>query len=511
LPAHERAAGGHGRDQALPRGQADGRLHLDRDYAWDLLEHFPCGYAVVATDGTLLYANKTFLQLIGRDEASVAHVRFQELLTPGGAIFYEMQFAPSLLLRGSLEEISFEFLKDDGERVPTLVNAILRPEQGQMPAHILLAAFGAKQRRLYESELLRARRESEQVSEVVRRSSDAIIRLSADDLIETWNRGAQQIFGFPADKAVGKSIYLLISEESRAPLAKTIEKVKRGAEVVTETVGRRQGDAPVDMSISMTPHLEAPGIFVGYSAIIRDVTARKLSEKALLQTEKLASVGRLASSIAHEINNPLEAVTNLLYILGKRDTDGETKALIHTAQEELARVSQIATHTLRFHKQSSGRTAVDLRGLFDSVLGLYRARLQNSGITAVNDCRASSQLVCYEGELRQVLVNLVANSFDAMRSGGTLTLRCREAAFPSSASRGIRITVADTGTGMDKAVTQRLFEPFFSTKGIGGTGLGLWITRDLVAKNNGSIRVRSSTRPGRAGTVISMLFPSPPE
>jgi signal transduction histidine kinase len=280
---------------------------------------------------------------------------------------------------------------------------------------------------------------------------------------------------------------------------------------VTETVGCRQGDALVDVSISMTPHLEAPGIFVGYSAIIRDVTARKLSEKALLQTEKLASVGRLASSIAHEINNPLEAVTNLLYILGKRDTDGETKALIHTAQEELARVSQIATHTLRFHKQSSGRTAVDLRGLFDSVIGLYRARLQNSGITAINDCRGSSLLVCYEGELRQVLINLVANAFDAMRSGGTLTLRCRETALPSSASRGIRITIADTGSGMDAAVTKRLFEPFFSTKGIGGTGLGLWITRDLVVKNHGSIGVRSTTRTGRAGTVISMLFPSQPE
>lgn len=459
----------------------------------------------------MLYANQTFLQLVGRDGAAVANARFQELLTPGGAIFYETQFAPSLLLRGSVEEISFEFLKENGERVPTLVNALLRSEQGQMPAHILLAVFGAKQRRLYESELLRARRESEQVSEVVRRSSDAIIRLSPDDLIETWNRGARQIFGFPADAAVGKPIYLLISEASRSVLAKTIDKVKRGAEVVTEIVGSRDTGEPVDVSISMTPHMEAPGIFVGYSAIIRDATARKRAEKALLQTEKLASVGRLASSIAHEINNPLEAVTNLLYILETRDTDEETKTLIHTAQEELARVSQIATHTLRFHKQSSGRTEVKIHALFDSVLGLYRARLQNSRITAVNDCKGSSSLLCYEGEIRQILVNLVANSFDAMRSGGTLTLRCRNVACPSSGSKGVRITVADTGTGMEHAVLQRLFEPFFSTKGIGGTGLGLWITRDLVEKNHGSIRVRSCTRPGRAGTVISILFQHQPD
>jgi PAS domain S-box-containing protein len=415
------------------------------------------------------------------------------------------------LLRKSLDEISFDLLRANGERVPVFVNATLRPEKGSIPAHILLAAFGAKQRRLYEAELLRARRESELVAELVRRSSDAIIRLTSQDLIGSWNRGAEQIFGLTADKVIGKPLHVLILEEHHDQLAKAIEAVKRGNETVVETVGYRDTERPVDILISMTPHMEAPGILVGYSAIIRDITGRKLAEKALLQTEKLASVGRLASSIAHEINNPLEAVTNLLYILDMRAKDDETKNLLRSAQEELARVSHIATHTLRFHKQSSGRSKVDVRAVFDLVLGLYRGRLRNAGITAINDSVGDSLLVCYEGELRQILVNLVANAFDAMRLGGKLILRSRRIAVTGSNAKIFRITVADTGSGMEPAVSERLFEPFFSTKGIGGTGLGLWITRDLVEKNGGSIRIRSSTRAGRTGTIVRMEFLDQPD
>lgn len=359
--------------------------------------------------------------------------------------------------------------------------------------------------------MLRARRESELVAEVVRRSSDAIIRLTPQDIVESWNRGAEQIFVLAAEKIIGKPLYRLILEEHHGQLAKAIEQVKRGNETVVEITGYRNTGQPVDVSISMTPHMEAPGILVGYSAIIRDTTARKLAEKALLQTEKLASVGRLASSIAHEINNPLEAVTNLLYLLDMRINDDETRRLLGSAQEELARVSHIATHTLRFHKQSSDRSRVDVHAVFDMVLGLYRARLRDAGITARNDSDGDPHLVCYEGELRQILVNVVANAFDAMRFGGKLVLRSRQIAIAGSDLRVFRITIADTGSGMEPAVFERLFEPFFSTKGIGGTGLGLWITKDLVEKNRGSVRIRTCTRPGRTGTVVMLQFLTQPD
>ena len=440
----------------------------------------------------------------------MSQCRIQDLLAPGGSIFYETQFLPSLLSRRSLHEISFDFRKQNGERVAVLVNASLKLDAEAEPSQIVFSVFSAKQRRLYEAEILRARRESEEISEVVRRSSDAIFRISIEDRIESWNTGAEQIFGYSPKEAIGRSFISLISDEFQETFNTTIERIKAGQEVVIETtVCRKNGDL-FDVSVSLSPHLEAPGTFVGYSAIIRNVTDRKRAEKALLQTEKLASVGRLASSIAHEINNPLEAVTNLLYLLGSRDLDEDTKALIRMAEEELARVSQIATHTLRFYKQSSNRTEVDLRSLFDSLIALYRARLMNSGIRAVNDAGEHPLLLCFEGEIRQILLNLVGNAFDAMRAGGILTLRSRKTNAPATGHEFIRITIADTGTGMEPQVIGRLFEPFFSTKGIGGTGLGLWIVKGLVEKNQGSIKVRSTAGKRRSGTVITILLPSVP-
>jgi PAS domain S-box-containing protein len=458
-------------------------------------------------NGVVMYANRAFAQISGREPGSLPGMRFQQFLSRAGAIFYETHFAPSLLLRGRLEEISFDVLRPGGESVPVFVTASLARDEGEQPGYIVMAAFVAKQRRQYETELLRARREAEQIAEVVRRSSDAIIRLSAEGLVETWNSGAQQIFGFSSAECIEKPLVLLFPEDVRADLEAAIRDVKQGREVNTETIAQHKTGRTVDVSISLTPHMEAPGIVVAFSAVIRDTTRRKQAERALLQNEKLVSVGRLASSIAHEINNPLASVTNLLYILQTRVADEETKALVITAQEELARVSQIATQTLRFHKQSGSRSEVDLESVTDSVLGLYRGRLQNSGIHTINDSCNCLPLLCYENELRQVLVNLVANAFDAMRSGGRLTIRCRNLTHWPAGTKSSRITVADTGTGMDDATLQRLFEPFFSTKGIGGVGLGLWISKELVTKNGGSIRIRSSRRAGRAGTTVVMWFP----
>lgn len=473
----------------------------------DLLAAAPCGLVEIETDGRILSANRAFASLVDREVEELVGRRFQELLSRGAVIFYETQFAPSLLLRGRLEEISLDFLTQGGEQIPALTNAVLCKGDETRSDRIVLAVFSARQRHLYEDELLRSRNKSEQLSEVVLRSSDAIIRLSSDARIESWNRGPQQILGYSASEALGKSLRSLFPEERFADLEGCFADLAEGREMNRESVVRHRKGKLVDVSISMTPHMEAPGILVGFSAIIRDITRTKQAEAALLQTEKLASVGRLASSIAHEINNPLESVTNLLFILRSRVVDDETRSLVQTAEEELARVSQIANHTLRFHKQSTGRSEVKLHSLVESVLGLYRARLQNSAITVVNESTNCSPLFCYENELRQVLLNLVANSFDAMRSGGRLTIRCRDFSGGTSGNHVVRISVSDTGSGMDQPTLVRIFEPFFSTKGIGGTGLGLWISKDLISRNGGSVRVRSSRESGCHGTTCLIWFP----
>ena len=461
-------------------------------------------------DGAFVYANPAFCRLCGLDDAALADRYFQQSLTRASAMFYESQFVPTLLQRGEITGISLELRHATGQQNPVFASAVLRHNEYQKPNGIFLALFDATQRRLYEKELLRARKDAEQVSEVVRRSSDAILRLNPDGVIQSWNEGAKAIFGWSSDEVLGKPLTFLFEESTGQQIGQVAELLAGGAAAFKELIGSGKDGSLRELSINLTPHLEAPGTLIAFSAIIRDVTSRKRSERALLQNEKLASVGRLASSIAHEINNPLESVTNLLYLLQSRPLDPQSLYFVTLAQEELSRVTQIATQTLRFYKQSSNRTALDLALLTDSVLAIYRARLANAGITPIHDNRHASPLFCFDGELRQILINLVANAYDAMKTGGKLTIRTRNMTLWPSGKPGVRITVADTGTGMDRATLHRVFEPFFTTKGIGGTGLGLWISLELVEKNQGHVKVRSGTHPDRHGTVISLFFPHTP-
>jgi PAS domain S-box-containing protein len=507
LPAHERARDGDRSAQGFPiRGSIE--AHLKNSVELEILEHSPCGQALLALDGIILFANPAFRKLCGLDAAgAISEHHFQQSLTKGAAIFYENQFLPTLLQRGEITGIALELSQPSGEQVQVFVSAVLRRCGDGNPNGVFLAVFDATQRRLYEKELLRARKEAELLSEVVRRSSDAILRLSPDGIIQSWNEGARHMFGWSSDEALGQSLAFLLEDQGKSQIQDAMPLLGSGLQAIKESAGLRKDGSGLEVSISLTPHLEAPGILVAFSAIIRDVTSQKVSERVLLQNEKLASVGRLASSIAHEINNPLESVTNLLYILQSRSLDPETLAFVLTAQEELARVSQIATQTLRFYKQSSSRTHLHLAALAESVLALYRARFANAGVSATNESKRASPLFCFEGELRQIMVNLVSNAYDAMKSGGKLTIRSRDTTILPECDCGVRITVADTGLGMDPMTLRRVFEPFFTTKGLGGTGLGLWITLELVKKNKGRIKIRSSTKPGKRGTVISMVFP----
>jgi PAS domain S-box-containing protein len=502
LPAHERAEGSRAGDDAVPA------LNVSPAAEFGCLSaHAPAGFVVTNPAGRICFANQEFCGLIHADPSDIVGNTFQQLLPPGGKLYYENQLVPMLLLRGSAREISLELVAADGQRTPVFINAVVHRRPEDDAQLVLLSVFEAHQRRLYERELLRARKEFEQMAEVVQRSSDAILRLTPDGTIQTWNTGAEQIFGFLQRDVVGRPMTDLFDSAAAANLHNGFLHLGQGLDVSLEGIGIRKDGKKVELSVNLTPHLDAPGVLVAFSAVIRDITSRKQAERALVQNEKLASVGRLASSIAHEINNPLEAVTNLLYILEFRVEDEENRALVATAQAELARVSHIATHTLRFHKQSSARTVVHLGTLADSVLSLYRARLENSSIEVINDSSGASPLLCFEGELRQVLMNLVSNAFDAMRAGGRLCIRTRDVTLWRSGAAGVRVTIADSGAGMDPETLQRIFEPFFSTKGIGGTGLGLWITKDLVEKNRGTIRFRSSKKMGRSGTVVTLLFP----
>ncbi len=259
------------------------------------------------------------------------------------------------------------------------------------------------------------------------------------------------------------------------------------------------------------PMREIDGSIAGIIALGVDITERKIALDALLNTEKLAAVGRLAASMAHEINNPLSSVTNLLYLARHSGDLNEIHGFLDTAERELRRVSVISNQTLRFHRQSTRQQAVRSEELFESVLSIYQGRLINSSIEVQKKFRAQTAITCFDGEIRQVLNNLVANAIDAMQSmGGTLFVRSRESTNWQTGVKGITLTVADTGTGMTAEVAEKIFQPFFTTKGIGGTGLGLWICMEIVNRHHGLLRVKSRAIKSKSGTIFTVFLPLGP-
>ena len=476
-----------------------------------LFEFAPCAIALIDLDGRLSAANQAFCRLSGIAESELNRFYFQQLLSPAGRLVYDTQLAATLLVNGNLKEVALELLSTLGSRVPVLINAELRPGGDSQPGSIAMAIFDVTERRSKERHSLATRKTAEQMADVVRHSSDAIVMVSAERRVESWNDGAETMFGYQRSEVLGMPFPgILFATNEAAEMQLDVELLNGGKSISRETVCVRQDGTLLTVSVNLSPHLEPPGRMTGFSAIIRDTSKQKIAEKALIQSEKLASVGRLASSIAHEINNPLEAITNLLFILATHVLEPETKKYVTAAQDELARVSEITTHTLRFHNQSSSRRKLQLGALFESVLALYRGRMNNSSVIPVIKRSDAAPLLCFDGEVRQILANLVGNAIDAMRTGGTLHLRNRDATHWSSNRRGVRITIADTGTGMDRETLSRIFEAFFTTKGHAGTGLGMWITQELVAKNDGSIRIRSSTCRPHSGTVIALFFPHDP-
>jgi len=243
---------------------------------------------------------------------------------------------------------------------------------------------------------------------------------------------------------------------------------------------------------------------------VADLSLQKRSEEVIRRTEKLAVAGRFAASISHEINNPLEAVTNCLYLVAQSNLSEETRHYLELAQKELNRVSQITVQTLRFYRSSTKPTRVDLHDLIDTVLTLLDSRLRQMDIQIIRDLRAQPTLLAHDGELRQVLANLIGNAIDAIPGGGQIAIRSRPAQDWLLGRRGVALTIADNGIGMDPITRGRIFEPFFSTKGITGTGLGLWISREIVNKHRGSIRVRSrrSSSTLSGGTVFRIFIPA---
>ena len=257
------------------------------------------------------------------------------------------------------------------------------------------------------------------------------------------------------------------------------------------------------------PRFDADGVFEGYVGACLDIHQQKEAEEALRRSEKLAAVGRLASTIAHEVNNPLEAVTNLLYLATKdKEISSSTRQYLVSAEQELNRVAHITKQTLGIYRNSSLPALVDISQAINDLLDVYEYRFRNRQIDLEKELGTSAKIVTSEGELRQVFSNLLINAVDATPPGGRILVRVRPSReWNGSRRKGVRITVADTGCGIDPIQKAKVFDAFYTTKHDVGTGLGLWLSRDIVQKHHGNIRMRSRIESGKSGTVFSIFWP----
>ena len=242
--------------------------------------------------------------------------------------------------------------------------------------------------------------------------------------------------------------------------------------------------------------------------VIANVTSRRHAEEAMLRAEKLAVAGRLAASVAHEINNPLEAVSNLLFLITLTETTEAAKKHAQVALDQLMRVSMITQQTLKFHRQSGAPSIARLSEIVETVKALFLPRLTASAITVTIEVRDEEEVNCMPSEAQQIFANLMSNAIEATPEGGGIAVRLRPATdWRNREIRGMRVTFADSGVGIDRATTKRMFEPFFTTKAETGTGLGLWVVAQLVERHNGHVRVYSRQTGGPSGTVFSVFLP----
>jgi PAS domain S-box-containing protein len=250
------------------------------------------------------------------------------------------------------------------------------------------------------------------------------------------------------------------------------------------------------------------GKIVRITGVMADITQRKQADEALLRAEKLAVAGRLAASVAHEINNPLEAVANMLYLITICDSTEQARTQAANALEELMRVSLVAQSTLKFHRETGAPRPTLLSEVMESVLAMFRGRIQSQGIAVTLKAKDESPVDCMPSETQQVFANLIANSIEALHKGGRIAIRIRASQnWRNPDVRGVRVTICDNGSGIDRASLGHIFEPFFTTKTDTGTGLGLWVVAELVERHKGAIHVHSSHTAGKTGTAFSIFLP----
>ncbi len=391
---------------------------------------------------------------------------------------------------------------------PQLTLSLAGTELIQLCVFLIVALLASNLARQQSRADLRAQSVQRQLADIVESSQDAILSKDVNGIITSWNGGAERLYGYRADEIIGKHVSILAPPEQRDEISHIMAELIRGERVQQYRTQRVRKDGKrLTVFLSISPLRDDHAKVVGASTIAQDITAQVRAEEALRKNEKLATAGRLAATIAHEINNPLEAIGNLLY-LARRDKR-KADEYLKMAERELARVAGIAQQTLGFVRDAASVAPVDVGAIVDEVLTLHARALRTKEIEVRTRYDRTAQVAGFSGELRQVFSNMVGNAIEALPQRGSLRVRVQDWQEPTNAQRpGVRVTIADNGSGITAESMTHIFEPFFTTKKDTGTGLGLWLSYSIVQKHGGWIRVRSRANQGHSGTIFSIFLPT---
>ena len=376
-----------------------------------------------------------------------------------------------------------------------------------------LDVLGRRAEELFQSE--------QQLRTTLASIADGVISCNAEGRVQMMNPVAQELTGWSQTEAHGRpleEVFQSVSEDTRNPLENPVAKVKRLNSVVgvtNHTVLLRKDGTELVIADSAAPILDQTGNTIGIVLVLRDITMERKTQEALIAHEKLAVAGRLAATIAHEIHNPLDSVSNLLYLMRNGASEEESKQFMAMAEQELARVTQISRAMLGLYRESKAPVAVDLREMLQEILLLMERRLTDLGVTVSTDLPTAISVAAFPAELRQVFTNLITNAAEAAGSAGVVQVSIEPQAQGVDAVgqklvSGATVVIADNGAGIPDEVQPHLFQPFFTTKGEQGTGLGLWVSRGIVNKHGGTIKLQSNTSATGHGTVVSVFLATNP-
>lgn len=452
-------------------------------------------------DGVIIDSNDVFLRTLGYSREDIAARKLNwRVLTPPEWIAVSEQQMERFAAEGRIGPYEKQYYcKDGSRRWMTFAGRDLG--DGTIAEYCIDVTdrHAAEQASRAAEQKFRA---------LVESTSDAVYSLNADWSELCWLRGQDFLRDTPQPDRDWMEKY--IHPDDRAKVMSAIRKAIQNHSAFHLEHRVLRADGTLGWSLSRAvPMTDEHGEVTGWFGAASDITGRKHAEEALLRSEKLASLGRLAATIAHEINNPLESMTNLLYLIQADDAlPEETRRYVMTADRELQRVAQIARQSLGFYRENSAPGLTDVGLLLEEAVDLLRGKVAAKDAMIQKELPADLMVTAVAGELRQVFCNLLSNSLDALPQAGMIRIRAIRRHDRLRQNREyIRVTIADAGSGIEAKLRAHIFDPFFTTKGTQGTGLGLWVTHQLVAKQGGHIRMRSCSRGEKTGTVFSLRLP----